>query len=274
MTEPRFEVLMDGDAGDPLPAERPYGGALRFPATPRPYTVVNFVASIDGVASLGITDGTNSSTLSGNSRADRYLMALLRASADVVLIGAGSLRATPGHQWVPAAVVGDQAAAIDGYRAERHGSSAPPPLAVVSGSGDLPAHVALDRPATRTAVLTPASGAARVRRDHPAVDVIEMEGGDGGIDGTAVLAAVARAFGPSLVLCEGGPSLFGRLLAAHAVRELFLTISPKIAGREHGQRRPGIVEGWAADSDALSDAVLASVRRANDHLFLRYRLEA
>jgi riboflavin biosynthesis pyrimidine reductase len=272
MTEPRFEVI-SGGGGEPLPAERPYGGALQFPDTPHPYTVVNFVASIDGVASLGITDGTDSTRLGANSRADRYLMALLRASADVVVIGAGNLRATPGHQWVPAAVAGDQAAIIDAYRAERHGSPEPPPLVVVSGNGDLPAHVALDHPATSTAVLTSASGAAKVRHAHPLVQVIEVNTA-GRIDGAAITRAVSGAFGPGLLLCEGGPSLFASLLAARAVQELFLTVSPRIAGREHHQPRPGIVNGWQADPNALLRATLASVRRSEDHLFLRYRLEA
>jgi riboflavin biosynthesis pyrimidine reductase len=274
MPEPSFEVLTGGD-GDPLPAERPYGGALHFPEAPRPYVVVNFVASIDGVASLGVTDGTDSTKLSGNSRADRYLMALLRASADVIVIGAGSLRATPGHQWVPAAVAGDQAAVIDGYRTARHGSPDPPPLVVVSASGDLPAHVALDHPATRTAILTSTAGAARVRRAHPAVEVIEVAAAvDGWFEGATIITALSGVLGPGLLLCEGGPSLFARLLGAGAVHELFLTVSPRIAGREHDQARPGIVDGWAADPEALRDATLASVRRSDDHLFLRYRLEA
>ena len=272
MPEPSFEVL-SGGGGDPLPAERPYGGALQFPTAPRPYVVVNFVASIDGVASLGIIDGTDSTKLSGNSRADRYLMALLRASADVIVIGAGNLRATPGHQWVPSTVAGDQAAVIDAYRTARHGSPDPPPLVVVSGSGDLPEHVALDHPATRTAILTSRSGAAHVRRAHPAVEVIDMAA-DGEIDGVAVARAVSGVFGPGLLLCEGGPSLFARLLGARAVHELFLTVSPRIAGREHDQARPGIVDGWAADPEALRVASLVSVRRSDDHLFLRYRLEA
>jgi riboflavin biosynthesis pyrimidine reductase len=272
LTEPSFEVLSGDSGGDPLPAERPYGGALRFPDAPRPYVVVNFVASIDGVASLGLADGTDSTKVGASSRADRYLMALLRATADVIVIGAGSLRATPGHQWVPAAVAGDHAAVINGCRAERHGSPEPAPLVVVSASGDLPAHVALDQPATSTAVLTSASGAANVRRAHPLVQVIEA-GTPGLIDGADVIAAVSSAFGSGLVLCEGGPSLFGSLLAARAVQELFLTVSPRIAGREHDQPRLGIVNAWAADPDALRRATLASVRRSEDHLFLRYRLE-
>ena len=115
----------------PLGAEVAYGGPLRFPASPRPYVIANFVASIDGVASLGLTDGTDSTTLSGSSRADRYLMGLLRASADAVVIGAGNLRATPGHQWTPAAVAGDDAPAIEAFRFERTGADA----AAAAGGG-------------------------------------------------------------------------------------------------------------------------------------------
>jgi riboflavin biosynthesis pyrimidine reductase len=269
---PAFEVLTDPATGEVLAAEDPYGRPLRFPDSPRPYVIANFVASIDGVASLGLTDGTDSTTLSGSSRADRYLMALLRASADAVVIGAGNLRATPGHQWTPASVAGDDAAEIKAYRAERTGAAEPPPLVVVSLSGDLPAHVALDQPATSVMILTSAEGAARVRRAHPLASVIEAgEGSE--LSGTAVVAAVTRALGPGLFLCEGGPSLFGRLLADHMVNELFLTISPRIAGRDHDQPRAGVVDGWAAAPAALPRATIGSVRRSGDHLFLRYRFE-
>jgi len=85
---------------------------------------------------------------------------------------------------------------------------------------------------------------------------------------------VTPALGPGLLLCEGGPSLFGRLLADHAVQELFLTISPLVAGRDRDHPRPGIVDGWAATPAALRSATIESVRRSDDHLFLRYRLEA
>jgi len=270
---PAFDVLVASGDRVPSPAEQPYGGALEFPAAPRPYVVVNFVASIDGVASLGVSDGTDSTKLSGSSRADRYLMGLLRASADVLLIGAGNLRGTPGHQWIPSAVAGDQAALIESYRVALHGNAEPPPLVVVSGSGDLPAHVALDEPATSTAVVTSAKGADKVRKAHPLVSVIEVDA-DGAMNGAAVIEAITGAFGAGLVLCEGGPALFGRLLASESVQELFLTVSPKIAGREHDEARPGIVGGWAAPPDALREASLVSVRRSEDHLFLRYSLEA
>jgi riboflavin biosynthesis pyrimidine reductase len=267
---PAFEVLTDPATGEVLAAESPYGRPLRFPESPRPYVVANFVASIDGVASLGLTDGTDSTVLSGGSRADRYLMGLLRASADALVIGAGNLRTTLGHQWTPASVAGDDAAEIKAYRAERTGAAEPPPLVVVSLSGDLPAHVALDQPATSVMIVTSAEGASRVRRAHPLASVIEAgEGSE--LSGTAVVAAVTRALGPGLFLCEGGPSLFGRLLADRVVNELFLTISPRIAGRDHDQPRAGVVDGWAAAPAALPRAAIESVRRSGDHLFLRYR---
>jgi riboflavin biosynthesis pyrimidine reductase len=270
---PVFEVLSAATAGEPVAAEVPYGGPLRFPASPRPYVVANFVVSIDGVASLGLTDGTDSTMLSGSSRADRYLMALLRASADAVVIGAGNLRATPGHQWTPAAVAGDDAAAIDAYRFQRTGAAEPAPLVVVSATGDLPPHVALDRPDASVAVVTSAAGALKVRAAHPLVTVIEIDQQDR-VGGAAIVAAVTSALGPGLLLCEGGPSLFGRLMADEAVHELFLTISPRIAGRDHDQPRPGVVDGWAAPAAALRTAAIDSVRRSDDHLFLRYRIQA
>jgi riboflavin biosynthesis pyrimidine reductase len=269
---PVFQVLSDAADGEALGAEVAYGGPLRFPANPRPYVIANFVASVDGVASLGLTDGTDSTTLSGSSRADRYLMALLRASADAVVIGAGNLRATPGHQWTPAAVAGEDAPAVAEFRLERTGSRQPPVLVVVSASGDLPAHVALDHPATGVAVITSSAGAVRVRAAHPRVTVIEA-GDEKRISGAGVVSAVTTAIGPGLLLCEGGPSLFGRLLADHVVHELFLTVSPRLAGRDHDQSRPGIVDRFAAAPNALLRTAIESVRRSDDHLFLRYRFE-
>ena len=269
---PAFEVLSDSAIGGQLPAESPYGRPLQFPVSPRPYVIANFVASVDGVASLGLTDGTDSTTLSGGSRADRYLMGLLRANADAVVIGAGNLRATPGHQWTPQSVAGADATGITAYRAERTGAAEPPPLVVVSASGELPAHVALDQPATSVMVVTSASGASRVRAAHPLASVIEVD--DGTISGAGLVAAITGALGPGLLLCEGGPLLFGRLLADQAVHELFLTVSPHVAGRDHDKPRPGLVDGWAAAPAALPSVAIESVRRSGDHLFLRYRFEA
>jgi len=75
-----------------------YGGDLGFP---EPCVYANFVASLDGVTALGPEYPSSGSAISGDDPADRFVMGLLRACADIVLIGAGTLRATPGHRWTP-----------------------------------------------------------------------------------------------------------------------------------------------------------------------------
>ena len=61
---------------------------------------------MDGVTALGPEYPSSGSAISGHDPADRFVMGLLRACADVVLIGAGTLRATPGHLWTPGHVWG------------------------------------------------------------------------------------------------------------------------------------------------------------------------
>ena len=87
----------------------------------------------------------------------------------------------------------------------------------------------------------------------------------------AVLDALA-ARGARLVLCEGGPHLFGQLLDARLVDELFLTMAPQIAGRSDAAPRLSLVEGTAFDVPKARWGQITDLRRAADHLFTRYRL--
>src|SRR5207237_6301788 len=80
--------------------------------------------------------------------------------------------------------------------------------------------------------------------------------------------------GHRVVLCEGGPSVIGRLLRERLLDELFLTLSPRLAGRASGVPRSGLVEGFALDPEALVTAELLTVKRHQSHLFLRYALRA
>ena len=74
-----------------------------------------------------------------------------------------------------------------------------------------------------------------------------------------------------LLLCEGGPTLLGELARAGLVDELFLTVAPQLAGRDDAHRRLGLVEGFAATPEEAPKLELHSLRRAREHLFLRYR---
>src|SRR5579864_8203755 len=62
-----------------------YGGDLGFTG---PCVYGNFVASLDGVVALGPEHPSSGSAISGGEPADRFVMGLLRAFADAVLIGA------------------------------------------------------------------------------------------------------------------------------------------------------------------------------------------
>lgn len=231
--------------------------------------MVNFVSTIDGVVSLGVRDGSDASTISGHSPADRYVMAMLRAAADVIVIGARTLIDAPGHQFTAAATAPAYAEELRDYRRALGRETETAPLVIVSARGVLPQHVALERPATPATVLT-SNAAAPVEREFPRVNRLVVEGG-GLIDGSLLVHTLAREFGARLVLSEGGPTLLGSLVAEDQVAELFLTVAPRVAGRDADHARRGLVEGYAAEQQSLHEYSLLSARRSESTLLLRYR---
>jgi riboflavin biosynthesis pyrimidine reductase len=100
---------------------------------------------------------------------------------------------------------------------------------------------------------------------------VEVAGDGGQVSASAVLDIV-RATGARLALCEGGPHLFGDFLEARLIDELFLTLAPQVIGRDETAQRLSLVEGVSFGGVGRW-ASLASVRRAGDDLFLRYRFE-
>jgi riboflavin biosynthesis pyrimidine reductase len=81
-----------------------------------------------------------------------------------------------------------------------------------------------------------------------------------------------RDRGHSLVLTEGGPTVFGSLVAAGLVDELFLTMSPLLAGRPDPDDRLQLIEDAPLLPDAGVHGRLLSARGSGSHLFLRYEL--
>jgi riboflavin biosynthesis pyrimidine reductase len=82
---------------------------------------------------------------------------------------------------------------------------------------------------------------------------------------------VLRDRGSSVILTEAGPSMFGSLIASRLVDELFLTVSPVLAGRAETARL-GLVEGVELVPQTRVAGRLRSVRTHGSHLFLRYGL--
>lgn len=262
-----LEVLYEAEGllSVDLPAElsRLYGGDLGFDE-PRLYA--NFVSTLDGVVAIPSIPRSNA-LISTGSEADRFVMGLLRAHADVVLIGSGTLRASPHGTWRPEKVypaAGEEFAELR----RRLGRPEIPAVAILSGSGSIdPAHPILESGAL---VLTSEPGAARLEGRSPSASTIIVLGRETILDPRVVVSALHER-GHHLVLSEAGPHTFGRLLAAGVVDELFLTFSPLLAGDAGQGSRFRLVE--AADlTPALVEGRPLSVRRHDAQLFLRYAL--
>jgi riboflavin biosynthesis pyrimidine reductase len=241
-----------------------YGGDLGF-AAPRVYA--NFVSSLDGVVALD-GDVPAGQVISGGSSADRFVMGLLRACADAVLVGAGTLRAEHDHLWTPEFIY---PAAADDYAGLRRqlGRDVRPALILVSARGEIdPSAASLELGAL---VVTTAAGAARLRGRLPGAAEVCVLDGDGRLEPADVLGAV-HARGHQVLLTEGGPHLLGDLAAAGHLDELFLTLSPVLAGRDGKRPRMGLVEGATLLPATPRWARLTSLRQAGSHLFLRYEL--
>jgi riboflavin biosynthesis pyrimidine reductase len=262
---PRLELLHEapGLPSFPLPPglAEGYGGDLGFR---RPVLYGNLVSTIDGITAL---DGeTSPAVVADKSRADRFVMGLLRALADAILIGATTLRVEPRHLWLPEKV--HPAGAAD-FAALRSALGLPerPRLVVVTASGQLdPSLPAL---AGGALVLTTAAGAAILARHLPSGITVRALGDGRLLDGGRIMSAI-REEGHRSVLTEGGPQLIGSLLEADLLDELFLTLSPVLAGDRHVPGRRGVVEGVRFGPEGLRRPDLLSVRRHGSHLFLRY----
>ena len=273
--------------------ERPYelvdrrGGSMpaalaeRFPGeltidlgSERPTIIANFVSSVDGVVALGPGEpNTGGGEISGFSEADRCMMALLRGLADVIVIGAGTMRVGRRQVWTAAHIQPALAGAIAAWRAEMWLTTNPTTI-VVSASGNLdPAHAGFNAPDVPVIVVTTPAGATRLAGLPFGPNVQIAAVGDERHVAAGALLEVIRGTGARLALCEGGPHLFGEILRARLVDELFLTVAPQVAGRDSSTHRLGLVEGTIFGEGRGRWASLSSVRRAGDDLFLRYRFE-
>lgn len=243
-----------------------YGGPLRLPDS---CVYANFVASLDGVVAIPGLAQSNKQ-ISGGSAADRFVMGLLRACADVVLIGSGTLRGSPRAQWMPESAYPPGEEAFRELR-RRRGQCARPEVAVMTATGGLDtAHPAL---AAGALVLTTHQGARALEGQLPAASTVLVVDSGTELDPRSALAVLHRR-GHRSILSEAGPRVFGSLLAAGLVDELFLTSSPVVAGRPPGGGPLGLVEGVELLPGKPVDGRLLSIRRHEQHLFLRYALSA
>jgi riboflavin biosynthesis pyrimidine reductase len=271
-----LQDLFDATTGDDLPltpALSSLYGQLRMPRqTAPPHVVGNFVSSLDGVVSLGILGKAGGGEISGFNPHDRMVMGLLRAIADAVVIGAGTLRASSSnHIWTADYIYPPLA---DAYRELRMalGKPEPPLNVVVTGSGDVDLERRLFRSGeVPSLIVTTAVGARHLcdrHRPPPAPVVVAADAAP--LTARAVLDAVARTRQSDLVLVEAGPRLMSDFFAEQLIDELFLTLAPQVAGRDDGIERPGFVSGKLFAPESPVWGTLVGLKRGGDHLLLRY----
>ena len=224
-----------------LDGYRPWGQ----PREQRPFVAMNFVATVDGRATIEGVSGPI------GSADDTLMLSRLRDRFDAVMIGAGTMRA---ERYGPLA-------ASEAAQARRQGAGleARPLMVLISGRLDLPWDASLFTAGVGQVVIFTGSD-----EDVPAVATpLEVVRHAGGVDLTAALAHLRREHGVRALLCEGGPRLHAELQAGGLADELFLTVAPKLAGAG-----PAILEG---ELPAIAELELAWLLEADGELFARYR---
>jgi riboflavin biosynthesis pyrimidine reductase len=242
------QILQPGAVlADPL---APYERVDRAPAGRGCWVMANMVGGLDGSAAIGGRVGALS------TEPDAALFRLLRSLADVVLVGAETVR-REGYRSIrlpPELAAGREAA----------GRPRAPRLAVVTRSLDLDwaGDAFAGAPAgLRTLVITcRAADPRRIERARRVAEVL-IAGEDRVDPGQALLRLSELGF--RVVLCEGGPTLLGELVAAGRIDELCLTIAPLMGG----DPLPVSVSPRGAP---LRRFALRHVLLDGDTLFLRY----
>ena len=210
----------------------------------------NMIFSLDGAVSFDGRAGPLSDPL------DQQLLLALRGFADVVLVGAGTVRV---EKYGPVRITPAQRS----FRHSRWGLDQSPAVAVVSQSGRLPASIFADA-ARPPIVVTSSRAAATWQRSDPDRHPEVLIAGDDAVDMTTVLTELRRR-GMRRVLCEGGPTLLDELVLADLVDEMCVTIAPKLAGTSQSAASNDV--GQLAAPTRLS---LRHVLTHDGYLFLRY----
>ncbi|OKH83545.1 hypothetical protein EB75_08155 [Mycobacterium sp. ST-F2] len=209
----------------------------------RPWVRANMITSLDG----GATDDGTSGGLAGPG--DRALFGLMRQHADVILVGAATVRIEN--------YSGAQMSAAQRQARQLRGQAEVPPIAVITHSADIPHDAKLfTRTEVPPLILTSRDSIDDTcRRFIGLAEVIDASGAaPDRVDPRAVLRIFAER-GLLRVLTEGGPSLLNMLIEDDLIDEMCVTIAPVLVG---GQARriasgPGQAHTRLRRSHVLTD---------------------
>jgi riboflavin biosynthesis pyrimidine reductase len=284
-----FEVLFDHAEPSPVNDEAysPYGN-FGFPAPPadRPWVYSNFVQSLDGITTLLGKHGSGGEI--SQSREDRWLMDLLRAHADGLLMGMNTmLKEQRSRGPESRGIVFRVADPMLRELRQRLGKGRERNIFVTRATDlDLSRYKVFDGDVVDAAVLTSTAGAERLRSrgSHPHVVIIAAGHGES-FDLPLAIHKLRQGLGVKHLLCEGGPTLYGSLARADLVDEKFMTVSPVEVGqvvpplqeRLPAEQniavlmRPTVFGGTGFTRDNVTRWTWLSCRKVGDHQFNRYR---
>jgi riboflavin biosynthesis pyrimidine reductase len=255
-----------------------YGGGLLIPqhaGRDRPYVFANFVETIDGIVSYNAPGQKGGGVISGGNKQDQMVMGILRAEADAVIFGSGSLHEDSGHIRIPAFIFPALAEEYTALRALLGKRERLPMSVIMTASGRLnlrePTFHTTD---LRVLVATTARGYDYLMQQQVPIstEVRIIENSQETVSPRETLRLLAREYGVRMALYEGGPTLLTSFLIEHVVDELFLTLAPQLAGRSESTPRLALLEGHAFQPQDAPWATLLSVKQAGSHLLLRYKL--
>lgn len=241
-------MILDDGGPEQVRDHRPALGPVRdldqlaeLYATPEDWWRANFVTTVDGAVT-----GADGRSGTINNAADKVVFDLLRALADVVVVGAGTARA---EGYGPIEPLSDGLAAV---RRRVTGRAAPASLVVVSASAQIPAGLLGASPgAVMLATTSDAPADALGEAAQELGEAHVLVGGAGPVDPVWLRGELACR-GATRILCEGGPTLLRSLLLGGVLDELCLTTSPLLVGG----RGPRLVEGLELRRDIRPVLVL------------------
>ncbi len=270
-----FVCLFDDDPGKgpvlPEALQAIYGRWPLPEVDQLPYTYVNFVCSRDGRVSFNEPGKSGGGYISLNNWHDRWLMALLRARADAIIMSANELGENTRHTWRPESIFGEDRTTWAELRRLEERAEVPLHV-VVTRSGELPADAAVFRDREVPVCLaTTDRGLERARPLLDGLPNLRWWSGGAQLNYAALVQELGSSYGVRTLLCEAGPRVYGAMLAAGVVDDEFVTLSPILAGNSAEQPRLALVEGVSFDPDRPPRSRLLALYRSGDHLFLHSR---
>jgi riboflavin biosynthesis pyrimidine reductase len=290
-----FQVLFDyGEPSELLVPAMALYGKLGFPAPAagKPWIYANFVQTMDGIVSL-LGNESGGADIGGLPE-DRWLMDLLRAHADAVMLGMGTLREEQrmGRPGPRGPVFRIKDSEMQQLRTKLRRGRERNVLVTARANLQMSDYAVFDGDFVDVTIVTTRAGAERLEAQrnspqisqsgnlqsgsHVWVDIIAVDSVNKGkgeeVDLQKAVNALTERYGIRYLLFEGGPSLYSGMLTAGMIDEKFVTVSPLEVGRWSASGpRPSVLPDVGFSKKDAARWHWLSCRKVDDYQFHRFR---